>query len=276
MDKIKILVACHKPGPVYQDEVYTPIHVGRAISKYQDEMADMIGDDSGDNISEKNLMYCELTAQYWAWKNLHNVEYVGFCHYQRYFKEQLVNQIPSILSRYDVVLIKETLWSTLESNMVRYISWEDVTIFMKVLKKHHPEYEDITLKYLYGNILYSKNMMICRKKLFDEYAEWLFPLLAECENYIKPSSYSRGRRALAYLGEYFMAVYMLYHHCRIYETDVVGFPSEKKNMLKDKIKGFFRCLHHQTLYTCLRRPKTFEDYYCYPILQGLAADHIEV
>ena len=63
MDKIKILVACHNPGPVYQDEVYTPIHVGRAISSYKDEMADMIGDDTGENISEKNAQYCELTVE---------------------------------------------------------------------------------------------------------------------------------------------------------------------------------------------------------------------
>lgn len=26
---LKILVACHKPENVYQDEAYTPIHVGK-------------------------------------------------------------------------------------------------------------------------------------------------------------------------------------------------------------------------------------------------------
>ena len=51
MEKIKILEACHKPGRVYQDDIYTPIHVGRAVSRFKEEMADMIGDDTGDNIS---------------------------------------------------------------------------------------------------------------------------------------------------------------------------------------------------------------------------------
>lgn len=51
--KIKVFVAVHKPCAVRSDSVYTPIHVGRTISKYKDEMTDMIGDDTGDNISEK-------------------------------------------------------------------------------------------------------------------------------------------------------------------------------------------------------------------------------
>ena len=63
MSRVKILVACHKPDTVYHDEVYTPIHVGRAISRYKDEMSDMIGDDTGVHISEKNPFYSELTAQ---------------------------------------------------------------------------------------------------------------------------------------------------------------------------------------------------------------------
>lgn len=52
-NKIVILVATHKPDKVYQDDIYTPIHVGRAVSKYKEEMAEIIGDDTGDNISEK-------------------------------------------------------------------------------------------------------------------------------------------------------------------------------------------------------------------------------
>ena len=39
-NRVKIYVATHKPGAVRHDGVYTPIHVGRAISNYKDEMAD--------------------------------------------------------------------------------------------------------------------------------------------------------------------------------------------------------------------------------------------
>lgn len=43
----------------------------------------LIGDDTGDNISEKRMSMCELTVQYWMWKNV-DADYYGLCHYRRY------------------------------------------------------------------------------------------------------------------------------------------------------------------------------------------------
>lgn len=77
---IKILVAAHKPYWMPDDDVYLPIQVGAAGK----ESLGWQRDDEGDNISAKNPNYCELTALYWAWKNL-KADYIGLCHYRRYF-----------------------------------------------------------------------------------------------------------------------------------------------------------------------------------------------
>ena len=42
-----------------------------------------VTDNTGDNISKKNKSYCELSTQYWAWKNI-EADYYGFCHYRRF------------------------------------------------------------------------------------------------------------------------------------------------------------------------------------------------
>ena len=77
---IKILVAAHKKYWMPDDSVFLPIQVGAALHP----ALGYIPDNTGDNISAKNPNYCELTALYWAWKNL-DCEYIGLCHYRRYF-----------------------------------------------------------------------------------------------------------------------------------------------------------------------------------------------
>ena len=92
MDKteIQIIIALHKPFPVPDDEMYLPLFVGAAERQPAGLVSDgrrgFTPDNSGDNISDQNYIYSELTGLYWAWKNL-DAAYIGLVHYRRYFKE---------------------------------------------------------------------------------------------------------------------------------------------------------------------------------------------
>ena len=83
---IKIFVTYNDKHQIIESDIVKPIQTGRAIA---DEVFEgMIGDDTGDNISKENEKYCELTAQYWTWKNydkIGNPDYIGFMHYRRHF-----------------------------------------------------------------------------------------------------------------------------------------------------------------------------------------------
>lgn len=81
--KIQILVAAHKKFPMPTAAGYLPVLVG-AKKNYKADIPYQ-RDDEGDNISEKNPNYNELTAIYWAWKNLKDVDAVGLVHYRRLF-----------------------------------------------------------------------------------------------------------------------------------------------------------------------------------------------
>ena len=85
MSEVRIYLSYHKDSERLKTDILTPIHVGRAIASEEarSRLSDIIGDDTGDNISIKNASYCELTAQYWAWKNTKS-DYVGFFHYRRH------------------------------------------------------------------------------------------------------------------------------------------------------------------------------------------------
>lgn len=271
MDKIKILVACHKPGPVRHDDVYTPIHVGRAISKYKEEMSDMIGDDTGDNISDKNPFYSEMTAQYWAWKNLHDVEYIGFCHYRRFFNIEInKSNVESLFRNKDVILLGYRNLEMVERSLLRSVNLENITIFMKILKRMYPEYEQTVLDYLWNNKIHGKNMLICRKDLFDQYCEWIFGILNECEKHIRLSPYTRERRVFAYLAEYFMPVFFIHKKCIILSIT----SSENNNQFRMFIKNVLRSVFFFPSKLFPRKPKSFEDYYSKAVLLGLESDGI--
>lgn len=78
---IKILVACHKPSELPDNKLMLPVQVGATNAKTD---LGLQRDDDGDNISAKNPGYCELTALYWAWKNL-DADYYGLFHYRRFY-----------------------------------------------------------------------------------------------------------------------------------------------------------------------------------------------
>ena len=83
MPNIKIFVS-HRidlDSETIDNPIYVNVRCGAALDPRKG--AAMPGDDTGDNISEKRGTLCELTVQYWAWKNV-DAEYYGLCHYRRY------------------------------------------------------------------------------------------------------------------------------------------------------------------------------------------------
>ena len=65
---VKVFVSCHKPTAYISDSVFQPVQVGCNLDGHS-TIEGILHDNVGENISSLNEMYCELTAQYWAWKN---------------------------------------------------------------------------------------------------------------------------------------------------------------------------------------------------------------
>ena len=221
-NKVKILVAIHKPDKVYGDKVYMPIQVGKSLSEFN---LGFQGDNTGDNISEMNSMFCELTAHYWAWKNL-QCEYIGVVHYRRYFDYCFSEEnVDKIFNNYDIILTTPIVRSLPLSYKLNGILAEYVIIFLKVLERMYPEYKSTALNYIYnGNKDICYNMFLTRKDLFDKYAEWEFSILQECRKYIKLTGYKNADRLYGCFGEYLLPIYAIYNQLRIKYLNVTSFP----------------------------------------------------
>ena len=236
--RVKILVACHKADPnIRQDDIYMPIQVGAALHPELD--LGFQKDNEGDNISEKNGSYCELTALYWAWKNLRDVDYIGLAHYRRYFdfatkgitnriipaKEipQLADlELKGCLKANEVIL--PTFFSTnislFESFNVNMYP-EDLYILYKVFDKHCKGYLKTFEKYMLGNKRTAYNMFVMSKDNFDKYCEWLFKILGLVESKVKPSQYILYRRIFGYMGELLLPIFCLNEGLNIKEKRVI-------------------------------------------------------
>lgn len=244
--KIKILVCCHKRDIMAKEEPYMPIHVGKAL--HPDLDLGIQGDNTGDNISNKNGNYCELTGMYWAWKNLKDVNIIGLCHYRRYFdlsslknfdREPYIrknvpllqeSKITGILNKYDIILPGKSYScnSVWESYAIGH-SRADIVEVENAIRKFYPEYLtafDITMRN--RNYYCGCNMLICKKTLFDDYCKWLFVILEEVEKNVDIKKYdSYQRRIFGFMSERLLNVYVFHNHLKVCHRPVVSIMAKK-------------------------------------------------
>ena len=77
----KIFMCTHKT-PLVLPPLCKLVQGGARLNPQVDGAVPDCGENGG--ISEKNPEYCELTVQYYAWKN-EEADAYGFCHYRRLF-----------------------------------------------------------------------------------------------------------------------------------------------------------------------------------------------
>ena len=254
---VKILISYHKPAVLLKDEVLTPIHVGRALATesskdgsmseedYKWMLENMIGDDTGDNISHLNREFCELTSMYWAWKNydkLGNPDYIGFMHYRRhlivnkmlmyranttiyydyidnsYKNNYLINQsnIQSILNNYDIIMSENITHTKNVYNQFKDLIDIPYTlnpnIFYKTIdyiKYKYIDYDKALQKYLNSKEHYWYNCFIVKKDIFFEYCNFLFDILFNILKNIDLSKETvNGQRVLAYISERIYGIFI--------------------------------------------------------------------
>lgn len=68
---------------IIPNPLYVPVVCGATYRQNKIPIKNIIGDNTGDNISSRRNAFCEFTVQYWAWKN-EKADYFGLCHYRRY------------------------------------------------------------------------------------------------------------------------------------------------------------------------------------------------
>lgn len=198
--ELRLFVSLHRPFPVADGFCLSPVQVGAALT--DDRLPGCVGDDAGENISAQNRSYCELTAQYWAWKNA-LADYYGFFHYRRYLYpapdaprpyrvgseptaallERLgFARFPQLVEGYDLIAPKgEDMRVSVRAHYAgaAHHRGEDLELMEAIVKEKSPEYVPAMEAYLSQSVCYFGNIYIMARPLFARYCAWLFPLLSE-------------------------------------------------------------------------------------------------
>lgn len=248
---IKMVVATHKRYQMPEDTCYLPVQVG----KYGKESLGYQGDDTGDNISDKNAYYCELTGLYWAWKNL-DADYIGLAHYRRYFASKKRKhmfwkkdpfskilsdkEIEQLLEKTDIILPAKRHYyiENLYSHYAHTHYEEHLTVTRAIIEQMTPEYLDAydrVMKKTYGHMF---NMFIMSREKCSEYCSWLFPILEELEKNVDYKSYDvYQQRLFGRVSELLLNVWMEQKQYSYKCVPVVNI--EKSNLMK-RIPAFLK------------------------------------
>jgi hypothetical protein len=207
---LTVAVISHKPYRMPQDPMYLPLHVGAAL--HPDVLQDWAQDNTGDNISERNAKYSELTGLYWLWKN-DDSDYQGIVHYRRHFGtasrsakvtkgkgaagrdrfQRIVSEqeLSQLLEGCDIVLPRKRDYyiETIYSHYAHTFPGEQLNTTRAIIAEQHPEYLPAFDTLMQGKKAHMFNMFVMSREKLGEYCTWLFAILEELERRTDDSAY---------------------------------------------------------------------------------------
>ena len=229
MGDIALYVCCHRESEIPAHPLLRPIQVGAALA--QRRFPGFLHDDEGESISQRNRAYCELTAQYWAWKNS-EAEYAGFFHYRRFLYPDAAARRPYLLKPqptaetlerlgydgfeplirdHDLILPKrEEMYVPVRQHYAQapFHCGEDLARMERIVAELYPEDASAADAYLSGTAQYFGNIFIMRRRVFEAYCAWLFPLLEEFDRRTDTGGRSaQEARVDGYLAERLLGVF---------------------------------------------------------------------
>ncbi len=169
---------------------YIPILGGAMENRKNIDFSDqfyknILFDDEGENISNLNIFLNELTTIYWAWKNYDkiNSEYIGFCHYRRFFNEAEIEKAITQENIDIITGIRKITYPNLKRHYELCHNKDDFAILANVMNTMFTKENGQRSIYLEfvdmcgGIFMFPCNMFVMRKEDFFRYCKFLFSII---------------------------------------------------------------------------------------------------
>ena len=214
MSKTVILVCAHKQDACLKTPPYQPVQVGRAIS--QTELPFAVGDDTGDNISDRNRLF----------------------------------------SRCDIVMARPKIYHyNLYTDYCKCHIESDLLTARQVIAEKYPAYlPDFDRVFFRNNRLSHFNMFVLPRERFEAYSAWLFDILFEVERRIEIQDDPVQGRVMGYLSERLLSVWVRHNRLKIcYKTVLMVNDQKRKGLGKHLFHTTVNTLAYWITYPLRRR-----------------------
>ena len=198
-------------------ENIVPIQVGAAMAG--NRVADL-ADNTGDNISEKNGNYCELTALYWLWRNdlsdCDPIGYYGLCQYRRLLDLSDDDLLRLQDNDVDAVLPYPMPYEpSIHAHHERYLQQADYEAMKRAVDLVAPDYSMDFERILNQRYMFNYNVILAKAPVLSDYCSWLFQILEKVEEISEPKGSMRSDRYIGYMGEILETVYFMRNYDRL-------------------------------------------------------------
>lgn len=245
---MSVYVVSHKEINFKLPTGYKKIYVGKNSSKLAQEQEALI-DSTGQEISDKNSKYSELTAQYWIWKNSKD-SIKGLVHYRRLlrngksFMPVSFEDIENILQKDDVIVSQKVyVRNSVQRDYEDHHYKKDLDAVKDIIEELYPQYINSYNKVMAAKSYHSLNILVTSSEIFDAYSEWLFSVLFELESRINTDNYSSYQgRIYGFISERLLDVWLLHNEKNIVELPILFRESNWQFLIKRKLRQSFNKL----------------------------------
>ena len=198
----------HTPYEMQPYEAYLQVGAARTDGRIEENG---LTDHTGENISDRNRQFCEITGLYWMWKHAPEV-WIGLAHYRRHFLLPDDWQLRMEAADADVLLPTPLFVSpSLEENYKSRHTADAFDAMMTYIRKQLPEEADDIQDFFRQNLYSPCNMFIMRREVLDAYCAWVFPILFAVADMIGEKEDAYQNRYPAFLPERLLPCYFLIH-----------------------------------------------------------------
>lgn len=264
---VTIINTTFSDKPYYTGKNILPLQAGSRRER-------ILCDSTGTNISDKNDIYGDFTALYWAWKNLEDVDIIGLSQYRKYLSEYPkmpcsiyniscncflhCNYKPSLfiklLNDCDIVVPKkiEIPISIKEQYLKFHPFPENLDVVTSTLEKLYPEAVFHWNNYTNSYTLRNGYLFITKWETFCKICDWLYTILHEIENKLDLTQFTGyQRRVLGFIYERLVPVYIDTYHLRQKETPmyyITDYDNIKQNSFRKTLKFYLHRTYSRIYY----------------------------